>query len=397
MNIPKSLFIILILFFTFTGKGTYAVLPYLIGVEDVLEVSVWMHPELEKVLTVRSDGKITFPPVGEIEVSGLQPKEVADIISVGLKSYYVEPKVFVRIKESNSRKVSILGQVKEPGLFKLKSQIDLLELISKAGGVTSAADLDRCMVLRGNREVIPVDLIALLFRGDLKNNLIIQSGDTVIVPEEVENQIFVLGEVARPGAFQIKQEEKMSLKKALAKAGGPSEYTVLDKVSVLRGKETKSLSLHKLLVENDPSQDIILQAGDTVFVPVLTQNKVVVVGEVRQPGVYELGDRLTVLEAITGAGGYTKDAILKNIQVLRAEPEPQTIVVDLEKVVRKGEIDKNILLKAGDVLFVPENTSVSVNYVIQKILGPLQLLLTGEQILYFSARLAETQTIEVNK
>lgn len=373
----------------YIARGAYAVIPYVIGVEDVLEVSVWQHPELDKVLAVRSDGKITFPPVGEIEALGLQPRELADIISVELKPYFVEPEAFVRVTGSKSQKVIVLGQVAEPGLFRPQSQIDLIELVSMAGGVTPAADLKRCLVLRPNREVIPVDLGALLFKGDLKNNLILQSSDTLIVPEAIENQIFVLGEVLKPGAFVVKQEEEVTLRKALALAGGPRKYNVLDELSVLRGDETIHISLKKLLVENDPSQDIKLQFGDTVFVPVMIPEKVIVVGEVENPGVYELRDGVTALEAVTLAGGYTDDAVLKNVLVVRTASEPQTITVNLEEVVRKGEIDEDIPLKSGDVLFVPESTASDVGYVIQKILGPLQVLLTAEQIIYFSTRLAE--------
>jgi protein involved in polysaccharide export with SLBB domain len=388
MNLAKRFFIFLP-FFIFIGTGICSDSPYLIGIEDVLEISVWMHSELDKAVTVRSDGKITFPPVGQIEAQGLQPKELSEMISAELKPYFVEPKVFVRLKEINSQKVIILGQVRAPGLFKYQSKIDLLELVSLAGGVTPSADLEKCILIRSNHKIILVNLYALLFKGDLKNNLVLQSGDTVIIPEEIENQFFVLGEVARPGAYEIKQGEEITLKKALAKAGGPSEYTILDEINVLRGKETTSLSLYKLLVENNPSQDITVQAGDTVFIPELTKNKVVVVGEVEHPGVLEIGVGLTVLEAITKAGGYTEDAVLKRVQVVRNTSEPQTITVDLEKVIRQGETDKDLPLKAGDVLFVPENTSANVSYVVQKFLAPLQLFLLGEQILYFSTRLSQ--------
>src|SRR5262245_51135909 len=119
-----------------------------LGPDDVIEVSVYQESELSKTVPVRPDGKISIPLVGEMPASGKTAKELQNEISQRYRQFIAEPSVTVVVKEVNSPKVSVLGEVKNPGMYKLKERATLLDAIAMAGGLTEYAKKDRVMVIR---------------------------------------------------------------------------------------------------------------------------------------------------------------------------------------------------------------------------------------------------------
>ncbi|WNG16321.1 polysaccharide biosynthesis/export family protein [Cystobacter fuscus] len=159
--------------------------PYRIGREDVLDVAVWRDGDLSRTLPVRPDGFISLPMVGEVRAEGRTPVELSDQIRESLKPYVQDPRVTVIVREVNSTRVFITGEVAHPGAYPLRGRVSVLQAIALAGGFTDFADRDGIVVLRrqgAEGEPIPVSYSELV--EDAKNNepLDLRPGDTIVVP-----------------------------------------------------------------------------------------------------------------------------------------------------------------------------------------------------------------------
>ena len=130
-----------------TGKpGVEA--EYRLGPEDVIEVFVWKEPELTTTVTVRPDGRISLPLANELDASGKTAAEVQQEITVRLSKYVVKPVVNVMVKQVNSLKISVLGEVRRPDVYRIKTRITVFDAIAMAGGFTDLARPNRVIVLR---------------------------------------------------------------------------------------------------------------------------------------------------------------------------------------------------------------------------------------------------------
>jgi len=160
---------------------------YRIGPEDVLEIQVWKNAELTKVVSVRPDGRISFPLIGEVAAAGLTPVALSEEIEKRLSRFQAAPEVSVMVQEVNSYAVYVLGEVTHPGRFKLKSYITLFQAVSLAGGFTPFASKNNIKVFhRGFQEdlgIVFTDLYKDAASGeDPSKNIFLMPGDTVFVP-----------------------------------------------------------------------------------------------------------------------------------------------------------------------------------------------------------------------
>lgn len=169
---------------------TVAVLPwpdYVIGPEDVLEISVWKNMEMSKTVTVRPDGKISLPLIGDIQAAGTTPVQLRDSIVARLKEYQQTAIASVIVQAVNSYRIFILGEVKNPGTYQLKTSTTILQSISLAGGFTQFASKNKIVLVRkgpGLKEERHVIRFSDLVYGDEKTNqnLVLKAGDTIFVP-----------------------------------------------------------------------------------------------------------------------------------------------------------------------------------------------------------------------
>ncbi|NTX07960.1 MULTISPECIES: polysaccharide biosynthesis/export family protein [Myxococcus] len=157
--------------------------PYRIGREDVLDVAVWRDAELSRTLPVRPDGYISMPMVGEVLAAGKTPTELAEALKSSFQPYVQEPRVTVIVREVNSSRVFVTGEVTHPGAYPLRGRVSLIQAIALAGGFTDFANSDGIVVIRsdGNGGQIPVrysDLIS----PDGNQDVMLRPGDTIVVP-----------------------------------------------------------------------------------------------------------------------------------------------------------------------------------------------------------------------
>ncbi len=242
--------------------------PYVVGVGDILEVSVYGDPEMTRDVPVRPDGMISYTFVGDVKAAGRPIQEIRDELQSKLGVYLRTPEVTVIATEFGKQKVYVGGEVRSPGVLELSPrEATLLDAVYMAGLTTEKADVANAVLVRDGR-VVDVDFAGLL-KGDLTENVNLRDDDLVYVPEAADRYIYVLGEVRSPRA--VETNIPLSLVNVLTQAGGLDEsFAKGREIAVLRGglKEPKvAVVNYRRLVEGDFSQNIQIKPGDIVFVP----------------------------------------------------------------------------------------------------------------------------------
>jgi polysaccharide export outer membrane protein len=156
-----------------------------LGPADVFEVRVYGEPELNNTYRVSPDGLIDFPLIGRVPVKGMTAAQVAETIRGRLQTFIKQPQVNVFVKEINSKKVTIYGQVHHPGSFNFVESMTLVQVISSAGGLTAMSARDRIRVTRvrdGKSDSFTVNLRDV---AEGKSTFYLQPGDEIFVPERV--------------------------------------------------------------------------------------------------------------------------------------------------------------------------------------------------------------------
>lgn len=160
---------------------------YVIGPEDVLDVAVWKNTDLSRVVTVRPDGMISLPLIGDVKAAGLTPTQLKDSIVAKLKEYQETATASVIVQAVNSYRIYILGEVRAPGTYLLKSKTTILQAISMAGGFTQYASENSIVLIRHNsvtgaEERHDIRFKDLVYNKGLKSDKILSPGDTIFVP-----------------------------------------------------------------------------------------------------------------------------------------------------------------------------------------------------------------------
>lgn len=293
MRLPAFLptvFLFVLLLFPPIGLSAEKDPPYLIGRDDVLDITVWQVPDLTKTAVVGSDGTIDYPLLGSVPAAGSSPSEIAGAIRDKLAQGYVkDPQVSVSVKEYNSKKILVFGQVGKPGLYKLKGPIPLLELLFMVGG--GGTDAKRMNVIRPAKvsvdanpalpvassegenpanaaSSIQVDLVALLARGDLTQNIMIYPGDTIYVSSGTGLRYYVLGQVRKPGPFEWVQDitvlEAIKLADGVTERGAPNRIKVR---KIYQGEKQEIKVNLTDIIKGKKKDDVIIKPGDTIIVP----------------------------------------------------------------------------------------------------------------------------------
>ena len=160
---------------------------YRIGVPDLLELTVWQHEDVSGPLLVRSDGKVSVPLLGDVRAEGRTPKELADVIRQGLRDYIAKPRVDVAVTEMNSQVVSVIGGgIEREGQVELQRSTRVIEAIAAMGGLTPFAKKRRIRVLRNTPDgqvEYRFDYTAFVDGKAPDSNLVLEAGDTIIVPD----------------------------------------------------------------------------------------------------------------------------------------------------------------------------------------------------------------------
>jgi polysaccharide export outer membrane protein len=159
--------------------------PYRVGAQDVLDIFVWREEDLTKPVIVRPDGGISFPLAGELVVAGRTVKEIQDELTKRIQAYVPEAVVTVSVSQIASYRIYILGKVNNPGEYVLGTYIDVAKALSIAKGLNPYADQGSIRIIRrqaGGEHVFKFNYADVIQGNNLEQNIMLQSGDTIIVP-----------------------------------------------------------------------------------------------------------------------------------------------------------------------------------------------------------------------
>jgi polysaccharide export outer membrane protein len=161
--------------------GTVDPKSYVIGPEDILRVAVWREPELSGDFAVRPDGKISLQLVGEVQAAGLTPEQLSASITEGLSKYMTKPEVTVGVRQVNSKKYYISGEVLRPGAYPLLIPTPVLSALVNAGGFREFANTKKIIILRGNKRFY-FNYKDVIKGKRMEQNILLENGDQIIVP-----------------------------------------------------------------------------------------------------------------------------------------------------------------------------------------------------------------------
>lgn len=250
-------------------SSVQANLSYVIGPSDVLGIKVFNEVELSGSFNVDSDGSITFPLVGRVEVKNLTVRDVeARLTQLLSPAYLRRPQVSVEIAQFRSRSIFVLGEVRTPGKYSIEGQVTLLEVIANAGSLTPTAGNE--IIIQRYKDGMPVVLtpalpgderaaevmrvsMDALREGKGDANLLLQEGDTLFIPSA--EKFYVTGFVRSPGAYVL--VPKMTVRQAIAVAGGISERGSDRGMKIIRRVGDKE-------VEVDVSMSDVVRPNDTI-------------------------------------------------------------------------------------------------------------------------------------
>jgi len=251
---------------------------YRLGPNDVITVRVGSEQDMATQAPILYDGTISLPLIGPIKVGGLTVAEAEREI----KRAYVDGGFFtdsivvvVNIFQYRPMRVNVVGFVTNPGQFNIRPGDRLLSVLTMAGGANNqTANLRRAVLVRRNsQEQIPIDLYAMLVKGDLSQNYRMEDGDVIRIPQQLQDAVIVTGMVVQPG--RITYRDGLRLADAIAAAGGGvPNRSWLSKITIqrpVRGRpgqyERFEVNYVQFTAKNDWTQNIELEAGDIVFVP----------------------------------------------------------------------------------------------------------------------------------
>ncbi|HEC15399.1 MAG TPA: polysaccharide export protein [Sedimenticola sp.] len=152
---------------------------------DILEIAVWKEEGMQSEVLVRPDGGLSFPLVGDVSAEGRTIEQLTGVITERLKRYIPEPVVTVALKKISGNTIYVIGRVNRPGEFEFIRRLDVMQALSKAGGTTPFAELDKIKILRrsgGVQQAIPFDYGEVEKGRELEQNILLESGDVVVVP-----------------------------------------------------------------------------------------------------------------------------------------------------------------------------------------------------------------------
>ncbi len=259
------------------ANRTYANLPSQpIGPNDLLALSVYDSPELSRTVRVDPGGSIRLPMLREpIKVEGMTPFQVETAVthSLQMQNILVDPMVTVTIVEYQSRPINVVGAVKNPLVFQATQPVPLLDAIARSGGIREDAGSDilvsHDVTVDGKtqRVTATIPVRGLIDQADPKLNLILHGGEEVLVPEA--RLLYVVGNVKKPGAFPIRNDEQTTVMQVLALSEGlapfPAKVAYVYRPSSSGPRREIPIPLEKILKRKLP--DVALQANDILYIP----------------------------------------------------------------------------------------------------------------------------------
>ena len=240
---------------------------YVLGPQDVLNITVLGESDLSRKYTIEQDGSFTFPLIGRITARGLTLRDLEQELKKKLVTggYLKNPEVSVGVDAYQSQRVMIWGQVNQPGEYQLSGDMTLLSALAKAGSVTPTAGRNAVIVRAVKKsgpetpaaepEIVRIDLNELQ-AGNMTLNIPLRDGDTINIPKA--QSVFVSGHVKTPGAYPV--DEGMTVLQVLSLAGGLTDRGSDKRITITRTIDGKAKDIKGVKLTS------VVQPGDTMVI-----------------------------------------------------------------------------------------------------------------------------------
>ncbi|HCA48286.1 MAG TPA: hypothetical protein DEP45_13315 [Armatimonadetes bacterium] len=331
---------------------------YRIRAADTLDIVVSGHPEWSLTVTVRPDGRITYPATGEIEVAGITIQELTDRITaaVGPEGRHLRnPRVLINVTGMQFPTAYVLGAVQRPGAISLPRGVNTAPIVlTMAGGAAPQGDLSEAVLYRDDGSMTAVDLRREL-AGQTESTLVF-AGDLLVVPETNVRSVGVLGAVGRTGEVPLPpREESVDLLSLLVQVGGASPAAESDRAVILRQSgEIEPVALDDVVMREADAP--LLYGGDVLYVPPKPPEPepefFAVAGAVTSPGRFEYREGTTLADALALAGQTVAAADPERVMVIRADGEKQIVNV-LPMLAGEAPDTALMPLEPDDIILIP--------------------------------------------
>ena len=358
--------LLLLLILPMCPAASQATSQYKIGSEDVISIVVTRHAEFSGDFYVPQDGVINIASVGALSVAGKTLDEISALVRDRLTDRLQAPEVAASLKTARMQRIYVLGSADKPGLYDLKTGWKITEALAAAGGLAKGIEPNDCTATitraaTGKRETSKLcDVLA----GTPGANVLVESGDVVLIEAQETLPVYVVGKVRNPGLYRLRKDALHSMA-AVTLAGGALDDAAMDRVTITHlSGSVSTVDLSAAVQGGKQGSDVALQSGDLITVPEETA-RIAVLGAVREPGFFPLknGQKLTLADAIglaKGADG--KQGKMGSVAIVRTEGG-KTVrkVYDVSRFLASGDVKNNPEIRAGDIVFVPRSNNLDWN------------------------------------
>lgn len=331
---------------------------YVIGPGDEIRISIWGMIEGQWSVTVDRDGNLNLPQAGVIGAAGLTFAQLQEAIKKEYSRYYTNFDLNVTMGQLRTILVYVVGNARRPGAYTVSSLATLVNALLVSGGPSNTGSMRNIEVRRNGKVITTFDMYDMLLKGDTTNDIRLMPGDVIFIGE-VGPLVGVVGNVKRPGLYEIK--ERVKLGDLIDMAGGLTGQSFKGRVQIMRVEDRRYLTLVEGDLDTlgaDFMQKFAVQDGDIVrLFPVARSTSIIhITGPVATPGEYAIEPGITKLsEVISRAGGLSymasNQAEITRVTVTQQGPVTQHLLVDLEKAM-KGDPKNDIPLEMNDYIFV---------------------------------------------
>lgn len=300
---------------------------YVIGTGDELQIRGWGMVDIDLTTTVDRSGAIYIPRVGSVKVAGVRYRDLKDYLKKAINRNFSGFELTASISQTRAVQVYVVGHAVRPGTYTLNAMSSLLNALFTSGGPSASGSMRNIQVKRAGETVTTFDLYDMIVKGDKSRDVTLQDGDVIYIPE-VGPMIAMIGNVKKPGIFELKGQS--SVAEAVTWAGGFDSAAELKQVTVEKNVNNSYQSVAEIIADNgalggqlagvplQPADVLRVFAPSAVPVQAQIQNEYIQVsGEVKQTGVFKIKKGETLRELVARLGGVTENGYVYATQFKR--------------------------------------------------------------------------------
>jgi protein involved in polysaccharide export with SLBB domain len=348
---------------------------YLVGPGDTLNVQLYGNEPATYELTVGRDGRINFPKLGPIMVSGMTFDRARATIEQNVNEKLIGSRVSVTMGDLRSIRVFVLGEAQKPGSFTVSGLSTMTNALFVSGGVKKIGSLRHIELKRNGKLITVLDLYDLLLHGDTSHDQQLMPGDVIFIPP-IGSTVSVYGAVRRPAIYELKSEKNVD--DVVDLAGGLLPDADGKLVQVERILPSRSRQMHNVDLTTDAGRSTAMANGDKLKIPAIRptlENSVVLQGYVFRPGSFEFHAGLRLSDVLPSFDELRPNADRHYIMIRREVPPEEKVEVisaDLESALRGRGGAADPELRPRDQIFV-FNLSASRERVVAPVIRDLEL------------------------